>query len=691
MNWKSPTLWISVFSLTAVSLFAVVDARRTSPGPIATVHARLSDVDGGSSCSACHGGWFSDMTDACLECHAPIEEQLSARRGVHGLPEPAAARACGTCHGDHHGSSFALVNDRAFRQIGSKSTAEFDHDVIGFDMNGRHAEIGCADCHEHANDSILLEGTRRYQGLSQDCGSCHEDPHEGRMQVACAQCHGQAKWDELFSLGHEKVLPLVGGHGDVTCRACHDEKDPHSLESMGNRGPRPPARDCSACHLSPHTTGFSTAVAELADSSIGASCVVCHAAEHTLFREPSLTITPEQHALSGYPLDAPHDKPLCADCHDPNQIDFRVRYPGRSKDACSACHADPHGGQFATGPFANQECTVCHDRAHFEPHTFTNEQHALSKLVLDGRHLEAQCHDCHEQPTPDAPRMFQGTDATCAACHIDSHGGFFDDALADVALPEHGTCEACHTTTKWSEIPPPGFDHEGFTDFALLGAHAQSDCASCHPSTKTPDESGRVFGRVEEHFGPFEGCVTCHQDPHQGLFDAPDLPASVEGRSDCARCHDETSFRAFPHGFEHGRWTGFQLVGAHGAVECAACHEPLRAPDDSGRTWQAALGSKCSDCHYDPHAGQFDARGPDRCAQCHTDRTESFLSFNHDRDSRFPLREQHADLACVACHKTWTSPEGDEVVRYRPIGTECVDCHGVQEDVLMKRKRRRPQ
>ncbi|MBL8856974.1 MAG: hypothetical protein JNL28_00500 [Planctomycetes bacterium] len=688
MSWRSPKLWITVCSLLAVSMVAIVDTRRTSPGPIAGVHAQLDEIDGGNSCSQCHGGWFSDMTSACLDCHAVIGEQIESRRGVHGIPNKALADNCAACHGDHHGANFALVNDRAFRGIGAKSKAEFDHNAIGFEMNGRHAEIGCVDCHEHAEASLLPEGAKRFQGLSQACGSCHEDPHEGRMQVSCASCHGQTQWDQLHSQGHERFLPLIGGHGDVGCRQCHAESDAHSLESMGDTGARLAARECSACHASPHSDPFVIQVAQAVAKPSGASCVVCHSAEHTLFREPSLKISAEQHAFTGYRLDAPHDAPLCADCHDPRLQQFSERYPGRSPDACSACHADPHGGQFATGPYAAQECTACHARAHFVPNTFTAEQHALSKLVLDGKHATTQCNDCHTKPAEDAPRVFQGTAAECAACHRDAHGGFFEDSLTPEELPDHGSCAACHTTTTFAEIPAPGFDHLRFTDFAILGAHAQSECASCHPSAAAPDESGRTFGRVEEHFGAFTGCITCHTDPHQGRFDTPSSPREVEGRTDCARCHDESSFRAFPRGFDHGRWTGFQLVGAHGRVSCSSCHEPLHAPDSVGRTWQAALGNKCSDCHFDPHAGQFEARGANSCAQCHSDALENFIAFNHDRDSRFPLREQHAEIACSACHKPWVSASGEEVVRFRPLGTECVDCHGVQEDVLMRRKRR---
>jgi hypothetical protein len=122
-----------------------------------------------------------------------------------------------------------------------------------------------------------------------------------------------------------------------------------------------------------------------------------------------------------------------------------------------------------------------------------------------------------------------------------------------------------------------------------------------------------------------------------------------------------------------------------------------REPDAAGRTWKAAPGSHCADCHVDPHDGQFS--GPlsesapgeraKTCEQCHTDTQPSFSSFNHDRDSLFPLGEQHEKVACAQCHTSRTDAEGFEVVRYRPLGRECVDCHGMHEDALIHRKRKR--
>jgi hypothetical protein len=696
VNLRSARLWITLVSLTAVSLFALVDTRRASPGPISSVHGNVEDLQGRSGCSECHGGWFSTMTESCAKCHAPIQKQIDEHTGLHGHLDAVVASRCANCHSEHHGESFAIVNDKSFQSAGAKNAKEFDHDLVGFHMGGRHLEVGCVDCHDHALDTVLAEGTVRYLGLAQDCGSCHEDPHEGRMQVACAACHGQTTWDALHSLGHEKFLPLVGGHGDLSCRKCHAEDDPRSLESMGMKGPRPPPRDCAACHDSPHRQDFARGNARLASMAIGKSCVACHAAEHTSFRQPGLEVTAEQHAKSGFPLEDPHDKQKCADCHEPEGGTFAERYPGRDKDTCTACHADPHGGQFAKGPFAGQQCTACHAREHFEPHTFGLELHQLASLHLDGKHLDTKCNDCHEAPpataaVPKPPRIFHGTPSDCDGCHTDAHGGFFDDVVGDIfaraPAPVHGQCELCHTTNVFAEILSPGFDHARFADFPIRGAHAEGECSACHVPAAKPDESGRTFGRVEEHFGEFKGCVTCHTDPHGDQFDKPGMPAEIDGRADCARCHDEASFRSQPHGFDHGQWTGFDLVGEHDTA-CSACHEPLRQADAIGRTWKRSAGARCSDCHIDPHAGQFSGERAKDCAACHTDSQPTFSSFNHDRDSLFPLREQHEGLACDKCHKTQTDAEGFDVVRYRPLGRECVHCHGVQEDALMHRKRR---
>ena len=690
---------IAICSIGAVSLFALVDLERKAPGPLTRVHGREEDLAGSSGCNACHGGWFSTMTASCLECHADIGTQIDESRGLHGSVAKATAQQCSVCHGEHHGENFDIVNKQSFALAGAPDPLAFEHTLVGFEMDGAHLDLKCSECHTHADDAVLEKGARRYMGLDQDCASCHTDVHEGRMVVACASCHGQSKWDGLHSLGHEKQLPLVGGHGDVSCRTCHAENTAHSLEALGAGIAERTVRTCTECHESPHDPDFVAASAHDLHQPVAQVCVACHAAEHTTFRDEHLTLSSEEHARSGFSLDAPHDVPKCAECHDPKLTTFEERYPGRSNDTCSACHADPHGGQFATGPFSTGDCTACHDKLHFEPHTFTLADHELASLPLTGAHARTDCNECHVVPAEDAPRVFRGTAAKCEDCHEDAHDGFFAAAFALAPPPSPGECAACHGTENFHDVPESGFDHGRWTGFPVLGAHAQSSCEICHVPAPVADAFGRTFGWVSAKFGDVAGCVTCHQDPHAGQFDREGLPRTLDGRADCARCHDEVSFRTFSRGFDHGLWTGFVLANEHAETSCSGCHAQLQRPDATGRTWGRSRGSACSDCHTDPHGGQFTERVPLAadpaqfqlrvdCARCHVDDAPAFLDFDHDRDSRFPLSDAHVRLECSACHVPFDQG-GVELVRYKPLGTQCVDCHGVHEEVLLRRAPRR--
>ncbi len=693
MNLRSPGLWIGVLSLVAVLGVAVVDMRRTAPGPLATVHGRIPELNGRAGCAECHGGLLGGMTQACLDCHDVISEQIELADGLHGSIEPERAQLCALCHSEHHGPSFELVNRSSFAQVGAKSAEEFDHALIGWEMNGAHLENECSDCHENFDLDVLPEGAFRFLGLDKDCATCHEDVHDGALALDCAQCHGQESLTEdLHFPGHEEWLPLTGGHAATTCRDCHPRWSARSLEAqVAGLGPQRP-RGCIACHESPHDEAFVVRVSAFTDLPKAQACAVCHESAHETFQDEELEVPGELHALSGFALDDPHADVSCAECHDPEVEAFADRYPGRSAYSCVSCHEDPHGGQFGTGPFARVGCIACHAPTHFEPHAFSQRKHERTALPLTGAHVETACEECHRVPAKGGPRLFRGTGFRCEACHADAHRGFFDGFAEELAEVEMGTCAKCHGTEAFDGVEESAFDHARWTGFALRGAHAQSQCSICHEDADEPDDSGRTFGLVDDLFGPFErgdGCAVCHEDPHRGGFDVGEKrPATVEGRAGCARCHDETSFRTLPYGFHHARWTGFPLGAAHQRLSCSECHPPLRPADEYGRTWSPAAGTSCADCHADPHAGQFASAGVTDCARCHDDDGPTFddLRFLHNRDSRFLLNDAHEDLECSACHFP-VSVGSEEVVRYRPLGRECVDCHGVHEDVMLQRQR----
>lgn len=689
MRSRTTQVLIAFFSAMAVTLVAVSDMRRSSPGGLSAVHQRVAALNGRNDCSECHGGLFGSLREACLDCHGPIETQLEAGSGLHGTLG-ARAEQCGLCHAEHHGAAAPLVHGQSFALAGTPKIEEFDHLLIGLTLDGAHRPLECSACHEHATATPLPEGAQRFLGLDRDCASCHEDPHQGSLVAACASCHGQETWDGLFSLEHERFLPLVGGHGALECAQCHAKDGPHALAIVGGRGSRPEARDCAACHESPHDAAFTTGTARLERLAPGQGCVTCHAAEHTTFQDPLLQeLTARQHAESGFPLDPPHDQAACADCHAASQADFAARHPGRGPGECSACHVDVHEGQFEAGAFAGEECSACHAPLHFAPPAFDAETHARAALELTGRHLEIACEDCHEKPAADEPRRFRGTPSECEGCHGDAHSGFFESFVEPLQEVEHGECARCHDTASFADAAK-SFDHAAFTGFAVLGSHAESECVACHAPTDVPDDFGRTFGRAGVAHGQFEGCVSCHADPHQGFFDESNgFPGTIESHAGCARCHLETSFRTLRRAFDHDYWTGFALAGAHASAGCSACHAPLRGMGDAGRTTAEAPGSRCSDCHEDPHARQFAASdGATDCERCHVSERKDFLLFDHEHDSRFALGEAHRALECRACHKT-EQQGGLAFVRFRPLGSECTDCHGSNAEVLLRRQPRR--
>lgn len=686
MNTRTTGLLLGIVSAIGVLLLVMAATERKSPGRVSTVHGRIAEIEGGESCKQCHGGWFGDMRSACSECHEPIKLQIEQRRGLHGTLAPELAATCSTCHGEHHGDEFQLVNRLAFAQAGVPDPKQFDHARIGFVMAGVHLGLDCVECHEHADAPLLPEGAQRFLGLQQECASCHADPHGGRMQFGCATCHGQQTFAEPGIADHDRWLPLHGAHASVGCRDCHAEGGDHALEVL-RPGSSDAGRQCADCHQAPHSAPFLAGNADAASVQKAAVCAVCHSLDLPKFTDPGVTVNPAQHAHGGFPLQPPHDAVACAGCHRPG-TSWIERHPGRSPQQCRACHGDPHQGQFDSGPFAAGGCVGCHASTHFAPHEFDLEHHRRAALPLDGKHAELECKQCHADPAADAVRTFRGTPHRCEQCHQDVHGDAFALQSGRLQAAPRGSCALCHGTDAFAELDHGRFDHRDWTGFGIDGAHAQIECTDCHARTAEPDALGRRFGRVPPHGDGVASCATCHGDPHAGAFDNGKLPAVIDGRHGCERCHDTASFRALPHGFDHGAATGFVLTGRHAQLDCTACHERLPQAAATGRTWREAKGRDCADCHRDPHQRQFERLGQTDCNRCHKSTTTfATLSFRHNLDSRFQLGDQHAKVPCASCHKP-EAIEGKTVTRFKPLPVDCIGCHGREEGGAPFRRRR---
>lgn len=255
--------------------------------------------------------------------------------------------------------------------------------------------------------------------------------------------------------------------------------------------------------------------------------------------------------------------------------------------------------------------------------------------VIEGHaKLEVECRNCHVRFN----RAAQS--GLCLDCHKEVARDVRSRAGYHGRLTEK-ECRACHTDHKGrgagiAALDRRAFDHAA-TDFALKGAHAASriECAACHVA-------GKKFRDAPSD------CYGCHarDDKHKGTL----------GKA-CADCHTEADWKKTR--FDHGK-TRFPLRNRHADVACKSCHQ------DTGFKG-APLA--CVACHEKDDRGKkgHQRRFGDKCGSCHTDRGWKSTTFNHDRDTRYPLRARHAQAKCTACH-TGT-------LYTQKLATSCLSCH----------------
>ncbi|MGE3171457.1 MAG: hypothetical protein AB7O97_02450 [Planctomycetota bacterium] len=647
--------------LPAASLLAVVGitawefaTARTGPGPLHPAHAGLDGMFG-SDCQACHEAGAGVRAEGCIACHEPIAAQRRDVTGLHGSLPRAQLDDCGQCHSEHHGLATPLIGPQAFPGAGVHDPLAYDHrHVAGYALGGAHLALECDRCHPAANVAVPPAGGR-FLGASQRCTACHEDVHVTAFGGDCEKCHGQVQSFRTAPGFDHAVFPLLGAHSRVGCQDCHEPGSAHDTAAL-SRAPLP-ARTCAQCHDDPHgnTRGRPVAAIRLPDT---ADCARCH--DSTQWS--AARVTPQRHAEFGFPLRGAHAAAECVTCHGDATRPSRHGTPKAAVESCARCHEQPHAARFvqsavaAIGPADG--CAGCHSDADRDFHrgTTTPAQHAVTGFRLDPPHARVECAKCHAGDGYAARFPGRAPD-DCRACHDDRHRGQFDHE------GRYAQCTACHARTAFA---PNAFGVAMHRDtaFPLTGAHDAVACARCHD---------RVVDDVRTFHGTPQKCAECHDDVHKGAFDVVGKPALVQGRQGCARCHDTAAFtpvRATT--FDHGLWTGYALDGAHATVECLQCHVPTA--EDRDRRLGRVAGKQCADCHRDQHQGQFTVAGVNDCTRCHDTADFHRPHFDHDRQSRFPLDAQHAPLACDACHKAYPSVAGP-VVRYKPLGTECGDCH----------------
>ena len=412
---------------------------------------------------------------------------------------------------------------------------------------------------------------------------------------------------------------------------------------------------CLACH---------TEIRSRLDSKIGLHgrnnydhCIDCHKEHHGRdFSMRKIDTKMFDHLLTGYVLKGKHVGVECKKCHEAAKIkkndivlksnEFKAHtYLGLVPD-CASCHRDIHNGQLSA------RCEQCHVLDGWKP--AANFSHANSSYKLTGKHETVECLGCHKK-TLESGAVVQYVHlefASCTPCHSDPHRGTFKQS-----------CQSCHATSGWNEGQAKIFDHS-LTRYPLRGKHAVVTCEHCHKGAGKKGKSATGAFAIER----FSSCADCHADAHASQFD------HRKDKGKCESCHAVETFIPSLYTVEDHKQSRFQLLGAHVATSCTACHVSGAVQAKSTRLFRWKGELQCQTCHSDIHKGEFQSTPKKNCEACHTASAWNSLLFSHE-GTKFPLEGKHADVPCMKCHIKRDVGSALERIQYRSLPLRCIDCH----------------
>ncbi|NLO04077.1 MAG: cytochrome C [Bacteroidales bacterium] len=494
-------IWIdgTVLNLTA----------QISPGKLTAAHEHL---EGLANCTECHVLGDKNTTQKCLECHIEIKDLIEKNRGYHASSE-VREKECHTCHGEHFGRDFKIVR---------LDKDEFNHDLTGYMLEGRHKELKCEECHNSqlVRNNVSQKKGNTYLGLMTGCTSCHEDYHQNTLNGNCISCHSQESFSPAPGFDHDKTeFPLIGMHQTADCTGCH---------AIVNRNGRKfqlfsgiPFSGCVNCHDDVHMNKF------------GNDCRECH--NEFSFQNVNNNF---DHNLTNFPLNGMHRSVDCKQCHTKSFTEPLVH------DRCTNCHKDYHEKQFQRNG-NSPDCIECHDVNGFSPSLFGIDKHTLTAFPLEGAHMATPCFSCHKENNK---WKFINLQSECSGCHENVHENYLDNKFVS-----DGGCKICHNVSVWSDI---NFDHNT-TNFELKGRHAELNCRECHFKQENNYLKEQQFKWEQQN------CTNCHTDIHYAQFDK-------NGKNDCERCHTYNNW--IPEKFSHDE-SRFKLDGQHKNLACSECHK----------------------------------------------------------------------------------------------------------------------
>jgi len=284
----------------------------------------------------------------------------------------------------------------------------------------------CANCHEQANNSIMLTA----HGAKNDA--------QGSM---CQSCHGDAA---AHMKDPQKAMPqgpLTAKDASATdktgvCMTCHAGNRHLVFWESGRHAKNEVA--CSNCHnihgkagrvtVAPFTTSFRDNEDEI--------CGTCHQPIRAAIMRPS------HHPII-------ENKIKCSDCHNPHGALTPVMLKAETvNQQCYSCHADKRGPYIFAHPAVEENCLSCHN-----PHG------SVYPKLLNEK-APNLCQDCHDWSRHPGTVYGAAGNFTCTPAAVADPGnsacfnkapGSYNSAVSTRLIAR--SCVNCHSAIHGSNAP----------------------------------------------------------------------------------------------------------------------------------------------------------------------------------------------------------------------------------------------
>jgi len=670
---------------------------------IAMPNGGAGSNNGGGTCTACHGTYFPNHTNAnhttrvaestnCSLCHLSASIVGTAT----GIPvDPANNKvhdACGTCH-NADGSLRAAYGKASAMPAGGGACEACHGAYFASHSNANHSTrvadtANCNKCHPTASIAGTATGVP-------------VDPANNKVHDACTTCHNT---NGSLRTAYGKATSMPAGGGD--CNACHGAYFVNHINAS-HLTRVATSSNCDSCHASGTIAGTATGIpVDPADNKVHDACATCHdtTTGALLAAYGKASAMPAgggacEACHGGYFGSHTHGHSMstvsmCTTCHiTATTAPYTASGQTHSRLGCGTCHNTANGALIgsAIGKTAGANCQTCHS-AYFNGHSHSHVMNTVAlcvschatattaPYVASGQtHAHLGCQTCHSSTTGALSGSASGktSGANCQTCHSayfngHSHNHGTSVKINTATTPATSNCVGCHNATA-----------APFVDAGQV--HAPQGCQSCHSAT-----DGSLRGSASGHSTGGE-CVSCHSayfnghtqhnsTTHAVLMRGTDLSSGAA----CNTCHaiGGVGTPKFTNA-----WGGASGIYALHRSDCTLCHNSTRTINV--KTGYASVQAiildnnltiGCLDCHSDrsaTHGGHlatdfiWDATSQTSCgaAACHNSGVNTDV-----------VASVHGGQ-CALCHVSTTTGDytrrggTDGTAVGAVLGATCTTCH----------------